>query len=297
MIDALADFHFLRPWWLLAFPVTVLLMWLNRQFAARQDWERFIAPHLLRAILVKREASSFLGPIPFALLQSIFWVLALAGPAWEPVDDLWPGQSSPLVIALELSPAMQKDDLQPSRLNHAQLKIADLLDRRKGSETALIVYAGSAHTVVPLTEDTDILSLYLNDLTPRVMPQPGMDLSKAYRLAGRLLGEQAAIGTVLFVGSGELTGDWPLPNDAQKESARAIYWQMAIDNEPLASAQPITLDSADVDSIARTVNRKFSPGERQKTSQQWRDGGYYLVFPVVLLALLFFRRGMVIQWR
>ena len=56
-----------------------------------------------------------------------------------------------LVVALDLSLSMFAPDLPPSRLERAKQKIVDLLRKRDEGFTALIAYAGDAHTVAPLT--------------------------------------------------------------------------------------------------------------------------------------------------
>ena len=157
-LNFLAEFHFLRPWWLLVIPVFVALSWLNRRWAIAPGWHRFIAPELLEVMLVKREASSIFGPRFFAIPHILCWVLALAGPTWERHEGPLGDVAAPLVIALELDESMLKEDLRPTRLDHAKAKIADLLATRKGAQTALIAYAGSAHLVIPLTEDAEIFA-------------------------------------------------------------------------------------------------------------------------------------------
>jgi Ca-activated chloride channel family protein len=60
---------------------------------------------------------------------------------------------APLVIALDLSQTMDAIDLDPTRLERAKLKIRDLLEERSGARTALSVYAGTTHMVLPFTTD------------------------------------------------------------------------------------------------------------------------------------------------
>src|SRR5690606_4280764 len=84
-------------------------------------------------------------------------ILALAGPAFrsEPMPLL--KLKAPLIVALDLSPSVRAADLRPDRLSRARFKLADLIRRRSDGQTALLVFAGEAFTVAPLTDDASTL--------------------------------------------------------------------------------------------------------------------------------------------
>ena len=79
------------------------------------------------------------------------------------------------MIAFDLSPAMLADDLPPSRLARARARIAALLRERRGGEVGLVVYAGDAYTVAPLTEDAANIAVFLDALEPVIMPGDPVD--------------------------------------------------------------------------------------------------------------------------
>jgi hypothetical protein len=109
-------------------------------------------------------------------------ILALAGPAWQREVLPFAQDKAALVVALDLSRSMDAIDLSPSRLERAKQKVRDLLGRRQGARTALVVYAGTAHTVLPLTEDTEILEVYLEALATNLMPKPVTIFNSIVRL-------------------------------------------------------------------------------------------------------------------
>ncbi|MCE6983056.1 VWA domain-containing protein, partial [Pseudomonas frederiksbergensis] len=76
-------------------------------------------------------------------LAWLITVLALVGPSWQRLEDTRQRPADPLVILLELTPQMLADDAAPTRLEQARRKILDLLEHRRDSQTAIIVYAGS----------------------------------------------------------------------------------------------------------------------------------------------------------
>jgi Ca-activated chloride channel family protein len=109
-------------------------------------------------ILQEKELKHSRAPLITSSLAAILAITALAGPTWQRVPTPVFRNASALVIALDLSRSMDASDIKPSRLERARYKIADLLKKRKDGQTALLVYAGSAFTVTPLTNDTETIN-------------------------------------------------------------------------------------------------------------------------------------------
>ncbi len=204
MLDALNEFHFLRPWWLLA---ALPAFWLAVQWARRRTdgshWQEAVDPHLLSVLLepAKQAASHSLGWLLAAAL--LVGAAGLAGPTWQRLPQPVAQKNDALILLLDLSLSMYAEDLRPSRLVRAKHKIADVLRRRDEGFTALIAYAGDPHTVSPLTDDTRTIENLLNALGPEAMPVLGSDTGAALALAHRLF-ENAQIdrGRILLITDG-----------------------------------------------------------------------------------------------
>ena len=70
----------------------------------------------------------------------------------------------------------------------------------------------------------------------------------------------------------------------------------AVSREADAFVATVTLDARDVERIERHVQSHLEAVREEDESARWRDFGYYLVFPVALLGLLWFRKGWTVQW-
>lgn len=194
MPEALALLHFLRPWWLLAIVPAVLLAWYwARRRAADSHWESAIAPQLLEVLLERgaRRRSRHLPWLTALVLSAA--AIGLAGPTWERLPQPVERKTDALVIVFDLSLSMFAEDLAPSRLVRARQKIADVLRRRDEGFTALVAYAGDAHAVVPLTDDSRTIENLLTALRPDMMPVLGSNLGAALEQA-EMLFENAGIG-------------------------------------------------------------------------------------------------------
>lgn len=318
MSTFLEAFHFLRPqalWLLLLVPAAVLWAWLRQR--RRTIWRENVDPHLLPHLLTGMPARSLFasGAITLGI---VLGTVALAGPSWrQQAQPLWQSQA-PLVAVLDLSDRITATDLQPSRLLQARAKLATLLRERHGGEIALVVYAGEAFTVAPLTADAANVALFLDALSPEVMPVAGQQADKALQWATGLLQQaRARQGDILLITNGA-------DDSATRAATRAATSGYRVSTLGLGTAagaayrdrsggiQRAALDERSLRAVATAGNGRYArltaddedlhsldvlqPSARQsaeggnQAGRVWRDEGYWLLPPLMLLALLAFRR-------
>jgi Ca-activated chloride channel family protein len=202
-LSRFSAFHFLHPVWLIAIlPLAGLAFW----FALRQrrtgGWSQVVDPDLLPALRLQSEERS---GTPWPLIGGA-WIcaaLALAGPTWRQAPS--PAYSAPgnWVVVLDLSPSMAVGDVAPDRATRARYAINDILGAAQDARVGLIVFAGEAHTVVPLTSDVATVRALLQPLTPRIMPEAGDDVEPALDDAATLLQRAGSRnGTVIVLSDG-----------------------------------------------------------------------------------------------
>ncbi|MFT3897928.1 MAG: VWA domain-containing protein [Thermomonas sp.] len=311
--------QFLRPWWLLALFALPMLVWAWRsRQRKRSGWREAVDPHLLPHLLEGEGGREARAPW-LALAVLALAILALAGPSWRQREQpLWQTRA-PLVVALDLSSAVLANDLPPSRLLQARAKIAELLKERAGGQVALVAYADEAYTVAPLTDDTANVALFLDALAPDVMPVDGSHAADAISRSVALLKQAGfADGDILLLTNAA-------DNDAKVEAAnaaRAGYRVSALGLGTEAGAAyrrgdgsigHSALDAASLRAVAFAGGGRYaaaaaSDGDLRslgvldpqqagamaaqgKKSTVGIDGGYWLLPPLLLLALLLFRRG------
>ena len=311
----LSNFHFLRPYWLLLLIPAVWIFWLLwRQQSAAKQWGQVIAPHLLKHLIVGRDREEKLRPTALLPPLLLLACLALAGPTWKREPMPFSEDQAPLVITFDVSDSMELSDIQPSRLQRAQQKVRDILALRSGGRTALLAYAGSAHMVLPLTDDPSILEMYVDALSPEIMPNKGKDAVQALELAEAMLANESVAGTILFLTDGIATTQVPAFAEFRKRRKDQIAVlgvgssmegiKTPLDREGLdalssqagAYVTTVTVDDSDVQRIYRRIQSHLAEVQSEDENQRWQDFGYWLVFPVALLALFWFRRGWVIRW-
>jgi Ca-activated chloride channel homolog len=189
-MSALADFHFLRPLWLLLI-LAVPLFWLLRRHG-RADagaWRNAIDAHLLPHLIERIDAGSGRAGVVLAVALWTIACVSLAGPAWEREPmPLYRNQAA-RVLALELSATMMAQDEKPSRFERARYKLVDILERSRDYQTALIGYAGEAFVAAPLTDDIGTVRNLVDSLDPSTMPVAGNRAGRAIEQAQDLIGQ------------------------------------------------------------------------------------------------------------
>jgi len=328
MIDL---FHFLRPAWLLVVPVTVLTWWLvRRREAQKGQLGEFVAAHLREALTVNHDNRGGWRAVDGVSIAVLLLALAAAGPTWSRQASPWFSETAPVVVAIEVSDSMRSNDLQPTRLDRARFKVLDLVAARTGSRTALIAYAGSAHVVLPPTTDRDVIKPFLEGLDPAIMPLPGADATAVLLLARSLLGDQAAYGTLLFVNDGFTGADVDALAAYTADNASPAVAALVVgtdeggvaflpDGSPVMAPGGGRLDTRVDTAVLRRVAgegnvavvrassgnddiRELQHAIRSNLEQaddpdaRWQDQGWWLLWPAMLLALLWFRRGWTMQW-
>lgn len=193
MID-LELFHFLRPHWFSAvLPLALLIWFLFFRKGAQSNWETVVDEPLLPHVLIRGAPGARRTAILLIATGGLLGITALAGPVWEKLPQPVFTTRDALVIALDLTRSMDANDVSPSRLERARYKISDVLDQRREGQTALLVYAGEAFTVTPLTDDVETIRSQLNALDTAIMPAGGNRTDKAVALALDLL-KQGGMG-------------------------------------------------------------------------------------------------------
>lgn len=184
MTDLLSNFHFLRPDWFYALiPGLLLYLLLKFRQSTSSNWESAIDASLLPHLLDNPDGKVSKSPLTLVFIAWLLAIVALSGPAWEKTEQPVHEREDALVIVFDLTKSMYANDVKPNRLVRARRKLQDLLALRDEGVTALVVFAGDAHVVAPLTDDTATSISMIPAIDPGIMPATGSQLTPALNRA------------------------------------------------------------------------------------------------------------------
>ena len=313
-LNFLQHFHFLRPAWALVLIPWIGIFWMMRKkIISRDMFGGIIAPHLLEHLRVRQFDSPWLNPRRFSQVVLVLLLIVLMGPSWRQQPSPLSQDEAALVVLLDVSNSMEQRDIQPSRLRRAKQKIGELLALRSDKPAALIVFAGSAHTVLSLTADREIINQYLAAIKPGIMPRQGKFPEYALAEVDAVLSESTAPASIVLFTDGPGSGSQQAFETYFDGHAHQLLvvgvgseavaeGQIPLERpalESLASAAggnyvALTIDDSDMRKINRKINSHYIVVE--DSALPWLDSGYALLFPAIALWLMWFRRGWTLTW-
>ena len=332
----MSELVFIRPWWLAAVPAGLALVWwLRRHWGRSGSWEPIVDAALLPHLVVGAGTPRREWPWAVMAVAVLVAGAALAGPAFERLEQPVFRSLAARVIALDVSRSMDARDLAPSRMVRARHKASDLLRRSRDGRTGLVVFAGDAFVVAPLTRDADTLVHLLSAVDTSVIPVQGSRPDLGLVMAKELLEKgRATIGEIILVADGvkgprtrdtaetlaaqgirvsvlavgtEEGSPVPLPEGGFLKGMDGEIVVPGVDVAALRAVaaagkgrfSTVTADDADVDWLLGT--RVDDPWRRtleevDRTTDEWRDVGPWLVLALLPMAALAFRRGWLLAW-
>ncbi len=305
------QFHFIRPLWLLVLIPMFFLLWVRWKEESKPTWKDILPKHLRDALTIGETGWRKQLPLKLLMVTVTIAIVICSGPTWQREVSPFGEDKASMLVVLDNSESMLTKDLPPSRLERGKQKIRDLLAARKGGNTGLVVYAGSAHVAMPVTQDSKVFEPFLAAITPDIMPISGKSPEEALPLINQQLSGELGSSVllvsdgvnpstiseferffndnpyqllILAAGNGDVVSDNPVDLDSLRNLA----------NKTGGRVIEVTVDDSDIQQLNKAVERNMQlNGE---SSMPWKDMGYGLLIPMAIIMLLWFRKGWLVQW-
>ena len=217
-----------------AYPRLLLLLLLVPFFVALYAWSRYARGRKLRKfgnpkILapLMPEVSPYKPPIKITLemIALTLIIIACARPWGGVKDEKTVKEGIEVVIAVDASNSMlassTADEKGIDRMRTAKLTLEKLINRLDNDRVGLIVYAGDAYTLIPVTSDYVSAKLFLNSIDPSQVDNQGTNIASAIDMATKSFSEDKKIGkAIILITDAEDLEDPQSVMDAAKIAAR-----------------------------------------------------------------------------
>ena len=171
--------------WLLLPALVIFIVWFYRK-ANKNSTVDWIDVELIDYMLEQQpqKKSQWLTWLIVVVVFTL--IMAIAGPSFYKIPQPVSKNQDALIILLDMSLSMNAEDIRPSRAIRVKQKTIDIIRQRQDGQTAIIAYAGLAHTVSPFTDDLETIEHLITSLSPDIMPKLGSRPDKAIKLASEL---------------------------------------------------------------------------------------------------------------
>jgi len=183
----------------------VLALWRHR---VRLGQQRSLAsPSVWRQVLGGIPSTGLVRLLAWCIAAALVAV-ALARPQWGEIKGEVSIRTRDVVVALDVSDSMRCRDTAPSRLKRSLALLRHALPGLDGNRVAVVVFAGDAYPLVPLTTDLDAVGTFLEGVEPGMISLPGSNLERAVDESLKLLPPEGKGRVLVLISDGEnLQGD------------------------------------------------------------------------------------------
>lgn len=185
-------------YWLVLLPI-VWVLYFTYLWWQKRTQERFAESVLLAQLTPESSLFKSVLKMVFWSLGITFLILALVNPKIG--TSLKKVQSSgvDVVFAIDVSKSMLAEDIAPSRLEKAKLIVSGIIDKLGGDRVGIIVYAGSAYPLLPITTDHAAAKMFLDNAHPDLVSSQGTAIGEALKLAQTYYDADVETGKYLII--------------------------------------------------------------------------------------------------
>lgn len=258
------------PWLLVLLPVPLIL---SRWFRSNVIGPALIMP--AASWQAARDADG-VGLSGRGWLVRVAWfalVIALAGPRSETVTDIVPASGRDIVLVMDLSGSMMKEDFHidgaaVTRLTAVKRTASAFVAARQGDRIGLVVFGERAYFAAPLTFDVRALARAIDEAQIGISGR-GTAISDGLGLAmRRLVDSDAPTRVIVLLSDGvDTSGTVPAAEAAALAARHGIrVHTIALGPDDLES-QPKSRDAVDVATLRRIAENADGQSFRVRTTE------------------------------
>ena len=191
-------------WWLITIPVFVIAYIIITKRKQRQLME-FGDPELMAQLMPDASKSRPIVKFTLLIVALALLIVAAARPQYGQQEKTVKRQGIEVMVALDISNSMLAEDVAPNRLDRAKQMLSKMIDNMTDDKVGLVVFAGEAFTQLPITCDYVSAKMFLNTISPKLIPTQGTAIGAALQTAIRSFsGQESDAGrAIILITDGE----------------------------------------------------------------------------------------------
>ncbi len=119
----------------------------------------------------------------FFIIGISFLIIAMVNPKIGTKLKTIKREGVDVVFALDVSRSMMAEDIAPNRLEKSKQIISKIIDKLGSDRVGIIIYAGNAYPLLPITTDHAAAKMFLQNASPDLVSSQGTAINDALNLA------------------------------------------------------------------------------------------------------------------
>jgi len=202
---------------MLIFAFTMILFW------KKHKQKNFADKKLLDKLSPERSTFKSVLKMLFIALGLSFLIIALVNPKIGTKLETLNREGVDVVFALDVSKSMLCEDIAPSRLAKSKQIISKIIDKLGSDRVGIIIYAGNAYPLLPITTDQAAAKMFLQNASPDIVSSQGTAINEALVLAKTYYDNDEQTNRFLFLiseGEDHTQENLTITNQLTKEGIR-----------------------------------------------------------------------------
>ena len=196
--ETLKSYEWENPW-------ILNLIWIIPVFMLIRKFVKFLKNPVLELSLPKTVSGNNpwtymrLIPTAFFYLFLIMMVIALARPqrSNERVEQFTEGID--IMLVMDISESMDLQDFSPNRLEASKATAVEFINGRFGDRIGMVVFAGEAYSLAPLTNDYKLLTELIGEISFSMMEAKGTAIGSALASATNRMKDSESVSKVMIL--------------------------------------------------------------------------------------------------
>ncbi len=177
--------------------LVVMYLWVS--IWKRKKQREFAELSLLKKLSPETSKFKPVLKITMVAVGLSFLIFALVNPKMGTQLKTIKRQGVDIVFALDVSKSMLAEDIAPNRLEKSKQIITKIVDKLGSDRVGIIIYAGNAYPLLPITTDHASAKMFLQNANPDMVSSQGTAINEALKLAKTFYDDDTQTNRFLFI--------------------------------------------------------------------------------------------------
>jgi len=169
-------------YYLVILPI-LLVVFLLVSWWKKRTQQAFANKNLLTKLSPEKSSFKPILKLIMLLISLGFLIIALVNPKMGTKLKTVKREGVDIVFALDVSKSMLAEDIAPSRLEKSKQLISKIIDKLGSDRVGIIIYAGNAYPLLPITTDHASAKMFLQNAAPNMVSSQGTAINEALEKA------------------------------------------------------------------------------------------------------------------